>query len=180
LPDGLSGRILYNLTWVGEAKFRDGGVMPDESLHLARSRISSSSTTAYVTVGVIGYTAFRTGAAFLAVRQTDSAILAGLLLGLLASAWVVSLLVVAVKRRHRTRWQTSFDFTFTIGIGYVLSVIATTPVRVQVDPQQTLSATLPLLAVATVVAMIIIFPVAGTIIAFFRRKDPVVVVAPPA
>ena len=144
-------------------------------------RITNTSPGQYVVVGAAGYTIFRTGAPFLAIRATPVAILLGSLLAILGFGWVVALLVVAVKRRHRTKWQTAGEFTIAIALGYVLSVIATTPLRVQLDPSQTLAATLPLLALATSIAIIIILPVSATIITFFRRRDkPSAAGAPPA
>jgi hypothetical protein len=144
-------------------------------------RLTDLSPIRFVIVGSVAYAAMRTLPAILALRGSAGAILSASIISILAFAWVVALLVAAVKRRQRTPNQATGEFILAVGLGYIFSVIATTPQRVQLDPSQSLGAILPLLLLVLVFAMAFVGLVARGIIGFFRRKDVVGQVdAPPA
>lgn len=128
----------------------------------------------YVLVGAVGYCALRTGAAFAAL---DSVPLAALL-AIAAFAWVITLLVLAIKRRRRTISQATGDFISALGLGYFGSGVATTPVRVRIDSTQTLRAMWPLMLGSTLIAMAICGLVTALIIYVARRSTSASV--PPA
>jgi hypothetical protein len=144
-------------------------------------RLIGSSPQEFVLVGAAAYAVLRTLPAVLVVRGTNNALLGARVITLVAFGWVVVLLVAAVKRRQRTASQATVDFLAAIGLGYFLSVIATTPQRVRLDPSQSLRAVMPVLLIALPVGLAIVGLFARGIIGFFRRKDtPGQVSAPPA
>lgn len=128
----------------------------------------------YVLAGAFGYCALRTGAAFAALVAVP---LAGIL-AVAAFAWVITLLVLAIKRRHRTVSQATGDFISALGLGYFASGVATTTVRVRIDATQTLRAMWPLMLGGTLVAMAICGVISALIIYVARRSIPARV--PPA
>ena len=125
------------------------------------------NSVTHVLGGAIGYAFLRTAAPFIGQKS----MLLGSLLMLGAFAWVMALLVIAVKRRQRTPSQATGEFMLAVGLGYFASGLATTPLRVQLDPTQTLSAMWPIMLFGTVVGMVGVGLVAAVVISIARRND---------
>jgi hypothetical protein len=139
--------------------------------------LSRASVTAYVSIGVVGYVALRTGAAYAAVAGM---LVPAVLCALGASGWVIFLLVLAIVRRHRTVPQATGDFVGAIGVGYVISVIVTTPARLKLDPTPMPDGAWPILAVVTVFGIAAVGLVAALLIWLGRRFGPGPTTLPPA
>jgi len=103
----------------------------------------------YVAGATLGYAALRTAPAYLAV---SGAIAVAVVISLLAFAWVITLLVLAVRRRQHTVFRAAAECTGAVFAGWLLAGLATTPARTALDPSLTLRAILgPLLAASVIV-----------------------------
>jgi hypothetical protein len=134
------------------------------------ARSSQISTWAYVVGGALIYAALRTAPAYLALAGSIG--LASMV-ALLAFAWVILLLVLAVRRRQHAVLRAAAEFVGTLAAGWILAGIITTPVRTAVDPTLTLRAIAgPVLLMAALVMPLLLLPVSAVIIKLGRRWLP--------
>jgi hypothetical protein len=126
------------------------------------ARLDLLPTRTYLVVATLAYAVLRTVPAYLAVAGYLGL---AALIGVVAFAWVLVLLVLAIRRRQLAVFRAAAEFTATVFGGWFLAGLATTPVRTALDPLLTLGAILlPLLAIS-----ILAFPAASLLILVGRK-----------
>jgi hypothetical protein len=77
--------------------------------------------------------------------------------------------MIAVRRRHRSVWVAAGEYECAIGVGYVLAVALTTPVRAAASVDAPAGRVLALLVAATSPSSLLTWPIVAGLVALGRR-----------